>query len=274
VTQPPDVDRRLLDQLIAAACRAAAAILAVGSDLQQREKADRSPVTAADEAAETALLEAFARVLPGVPVVSEESAHLANPERLGARFLMVDPLDGTRELIAGFPDYTVNIALIDRGRPVAGVIAAPALGTIWAGATGLGAERLRILPGGAAGQGRTPIRTRRWPPHGAVAVVSRFHRDRTTDGYLDRFAGIERVVVGSSIKFCRIAEGAADLYVRTNSISEWDVAAGHALMVAAGGAMTGLDGKPLPYGRAGYRVPPFIGWGDGASPMPGTGSTG
>ncbi len=273
MTQTPDGDRQLMDALISAAWRAATAILAVGTNLNRRDKEDRSPVTAADEAAEAVLLDELSRILPGVPVVSEESPHLADPDRLGSRFAIIDPLDGTRELIAGFPDYTVNIGLIDSGRPVAGVIAAPALGTVWAGMSGLGAERMQAGQGGVA-SARTPIRTRPWPARGAVSVVSRFHRDPATEAYLDRFPDIERAVVGSSLKFCRIAEGSADLYVRTTSISEWDVAAGHALIVAAGGTMTGLDGQPLPYGRPGFRLPPFIGWGDAARPMPGGPATG
>ncbi len=262
-----DVDRRLIDEMASIASRAAAAILAIGSHLQQREKDDRSPVTAADVAAEQAVLDGLQRLLPGVPVVSEESFQRAPQIALTSRFVLVDPLDGTRELIAGESEYAVNIALVDRGNPVAGVIAAPALGTIWTGIAGLGAERLTLEPGAAAtsARQRTAIRTRTRPSNGGIALVSRFHRDAETDACLDRFAPAERRVVGASLKFCRIAEGAADLYVRAHSISEWDVAAGHAVVVAAGGMMTGLAGEPLPYGRAGFRVPPFMASGDRAS---------
>ncbi len=269
MTQHFDVNPRLIGELASIASRAGAAILAVGTHLKQREKADQSPVTAADDAAEAVILEGLHRLLPGVPVVSEESFPRLAPAALGSLFLLVDPLDGTRELIAGEAEYAVNLAIVDQGLPIAGVIAAPALGAVWTGALGVGAERLRLEPGApaASARERTAIRTRARPGRGAVALVSRFHREAATDAYLDRYAGIERVVVGAAIKFCRLAEGTADLYVRTNSISEWDVAAGHALVVAAGGAMTGLDGAPLAYGRAGFRVLPFIASGDATAPL-------
>ena len=266
----PVIDRRLIDELASIASQAGAAILAVGADLKQRDKADRSPVTAADEASEAVILDGLRRLLPGVPVVSEEASGRYMPSAPGGRFLLVDPLDGTRELIAGETEYAVNIALVDGGRPVAGVIAAPALGALWIGVVGQGAERLRLAPGAepAAARERTAIRTRARPLRGAVALVSRFHREPKADAYLDRIADVERKVCGASIKFCRLAEGAADLYVRMASISEWDAAAGHALVAAAGGAMTTLDGQPLPYGRAGFRLPPFIASGDGSAKNP------
>jgi 3'(2'), 5'-bisphosphate nucleotidase len=268
---PRPIDGRLLDGLTSIASRAAAAILAVApANLAPRDKLDESPVTAADEASEAVVLEGLSRLLPGVPVVSEEQAGRSAPAALGACFLLVDPLDGTRELLAGEVEYTVNIAVIERGRPVAGVIAAPALATIWTGIAGQGAERLVLSPGAEppAARERTAIRTRARPRQGAVALISRFHRDADTDAYLDRFPKVERMVCGSSIKFCRIAEGAADLYVRLTSISEWDVAAGHALVVAAGGTMTEIGGAALPYGRHGFRLPAFIASGDGPAIKP------
>ena len=268
----PSIDRRLLDGLVSIASQAAAAILAVSpADLARRDKVDQSPVTAADEASEVVILQGLSRLLPGTPVVSEESfARVALPVRTDT-FLLVDPLDGTRELIAGMTEYTVNVALIDDGAPVAGVIAAPAFGTIWAGAVGQGAERLALAAGAepAAARERVAIRTRPRPQRGAIAPISRFHRDAATDACLDRIPGLERVVWGSSIKFCRIAEGAADIYVRLTSLSEWDVAAGHALVVAAGGAMTALDGAPLRYGSADLRLPSFVASGDRTAPLPG-----
>jgi 3'(2'),5'-bisphosphate nucleotidase len=269
--RPHPIDRRLLDALASIASRAGAAILAVRpADLARRDKPDLSPVTAADETSETIVLEGLRHVLPGVPVVSEEASRSGVPAALGSRFLLVDPLDGTRELLAGEHDYTVNIALVDDGRPVLGVIAAPALQTVWIGMAGQGAERLRLAPGAetAAASERIAIRTRARPQRGAIALLSRFHRDPETDAYLDRFAGIERQVCGASLKFCRIAEGSADLYVRLASISEWDAAAGHALIVAAGGTMTTLDGGPLPYGRPGLRLPYFIASGDATAGNP------
>src|SRR5688572_27471004 len=172
--EPGRIDRRLLDELISVASRAAAAILGV-ADLARRDKPDLSPVTAADEAAETVILPELSRLLPGIPIVSEEASGTMPPAAPGSRFLLVDPLDGTRELIAGEAEYTVNIALIDGGRPVAGVIAAPALGMIWTGLVGQGAERLRLAPGAApaAARERTAIRTRARPSQGAVALISR-----------------------------------------------------------------------------------------------------
>jgi 3'(2'), 5'-bisphosphate nucleotidase len=268
--RPHSIDRRLLDEVASIASRAGAAILALHpTDWARRDKPDLSPVTAADEASEAIVLDGLQRLLPGIPIISEEASEKAVPATFGDRFLLVDPLDGTRELLAGEADYAVNVALVDDGRPVLGVIAAPARQTIWIGLVGQGAERLRLAPGAdvAAASERTAIRTRARPQRGAIALLSRFHRDAETDAYLNRFAGIERQVCGASLKFCRIAEGSADLYVRLASISEWDAAAGHALITAAGGAMTTLDGKPLPYGRPGLRLPHFIASGD-ATPSP------
>jgi 3'(2'), 5'-bisphosphate nucleotidase len=258
------LDQRLLDELTLVASQAAAAILSVhGSALRQRDKADRSPVTAADEASEKIILDGLSRLLPDVPVVSEEAA-LPAPAALGNRFFLVDPLDGTREFIAGDSEYTVNIALIVGGHPVAGIIAAPALGIVWRGIVGAGAERMKLQPGAAVASAteRTPIRARPKPPGGLVAMTSRSHPEPATGAYLDRIAGVQRMVSGSSLKFCRIAEGAADIYPRLVSLSEWDVAAGHALVAAAGGTVTTVDGQTVTYGRSGFRMPPFIAWGE------------
>jgi 3'(2'), 5'-bisphosphate nucleotidase len=256
-----------LDGLTAIASRAAAAILAVPApELTRREKPDRSPVTAADEAAEAGVLEGLARLLPGLPVISEEAAARATPEAMHGDFLLVDPLDGTRELLAGESEYAVNIALVRDGVPELGVIAAPALGLIWRGIAGQGAERLRLAPGADPkdASARAAIRTRKRPAGGLVAVISRFHHQAVTETYLERFPGTQRVVVGSALKFCRIAEGAADVYARMSPMSEWDIAAGHALVVAAGGAMTAPDGAPLRYGQAGVPVPCFVAAGNPA----------
>jgi 3'(2'), 5'-bisphosphate nucleotidase len=266
VKQNSDIDpANLLDGVTLIASRAAAAILAVPTPAAtRRDKPDRSPVTMADEASEAIILDELARLLPGVPIVSEEAAGRNAPAMLGERFLLVDPLDGTRELLAGEREYTVNVALVRNGVPVLGVIAAPALGQVWRGSVGHGAERLRLAPGAgvAAASERTAIRTRVRPARGLIAVVSRFHREAATDAYLDRLPDVERVVCGSSIKFCRLAEGAVDIYPRLSSISEWDIAAGHAVLTAAGGAATTPGGKPLSYGRAGFLVPGFIAVGD------------
>jgi 3'(2'), 5'-bisphosphate nucleotidase len=257
-------DARLLGGLTEIACQAARAILAIASDaLTVRLKPDQSPVTAGDDAAQAIILAGLARVMPGVPVVSEEAFGDA-PARLGAaQFVLVDPLDGTREFVAGRDEYTVNIAVVRAGMPAIGVIAAPALGSLWRGAIDSGAELLRLGDFAGGVQDKRPIRTRSWHRHPA-AVVSRSHADAATGAFIARFEPIERVICGSALKFCRVAEGAADVYPRLAATSEWDIAAGHALVVAAGGTMTAPDGAPLPYGCAAqdFRVPGFIAWGD------------
>jgi 3'(2'), 5'-bisphosphate nucleotidase len=253
---------RLLDDLTSIIADACAEIRAVsrGTVLQQT-KADQSPVTAADKASEAAILEGVARLLPDVPVVSEESVD-ASQTRFDGSFLMVDPLDGTREFLAGRDEFTVNLAIITHGVPIAGIIAAPKRGQLWRGIVGVRAERLRLLEDRA--DQPQMIRTRRWPGQGAVAAVSRSHFDAATDAFLTSLGSITRSTSGSAIKFCQIAEGTADVYPRLATTCEWDVAAGHALVVAAGGAVKSPQGLPLAYGRAteNFRVPAFIAWGD------------
>ncbi len=264
-------DAQLLSALTSLASRAAAAILGVArADLAEREKSDRSPVTAADLASETVILEGLGRLLPDVPVVSEETANRHPPTPPMADFLLVDPLDGTRELLAGRDEFTVNIALVHRGQPRMGVIAAPARGLVWRGIVGRGAERLALSPGAPpenAGEA-IAIRTRPQPPRSLVALVSRSHLDQATENYLAQFKPAERISCGSSLKFCRLAEGAADLYPRLAPTSEWDVAAGHAVLVAAGGTVTDPNGEPLIYGRSkDFRIPAFIARGDRNLPI-------
>lgn len=265
-------DMRLLDGLTAIAARAAAAILAIAhTALAPRDKPDRTPVTVADEASQTVILEGLGRLLPGVPVVSEETAAVASPMNLESRFVLVDPLDGTRELLAGRDEFTVNIALISGGHPVAGVVAAPARGLLWRGIVGGRAERLVLTPnaGSLAAREARAIHTRAWPKtqrdSGLVALVSRSHRDPATEAYLAELKPAEQIACGSALKFCLLAEGTADLYVRLAPTSEWDVGAGHAVLAAAGGAVTTPDGQPLLYGKAGFRIPAFIAWGDRAA---------
>jgi len=255
----------LLLELTAIVARASALIRAVSqATVSHRLKPDQSPVTTADEASEAAILEGLSRLLPSVPVVSEEMASRTAPPALSRSFIVVDPLDGTREFLAGRDEFTINLAIITRGVPIAGIIAAPSRGLIWRGIVGGPAERLRLLPDGA--DQPQAIRTRRWPDQGAIAVVSRSHLDPDTEAFLAHLAPITRGASGSAIKFCHIAEGAADVYPRLATTCEWDVAAGHALVVAAGGMVTTPQGSALPYGRAAeaFRVPAFIAWGDPA----------
>lgn len=255
----------LLDGLTLIASRAAAAILAVPQlDLNQRHKPDSSPVTAADDASETVILAGLARLMPGVPVVSEETTGNRPVDGLGRRFFIVDPLDGTREFLAGLDEFTVNIALIENEMPVAGVLAAPARGLIWRGYVGHGAERLALSPGAAPDKARerVAIRTRTRPPDGARVLISRSHLDAATDAYVDRLMRPEKIACGSALKFGLLAEGSADLYPRLGPTSEWDIAAGHAVLVAAGGAMRKPDGGALRYGQGNFLVGGFIAMGD------------
>lgn len=259
-------DARFAELLTDVAIRASAAIRAVDfRAADARRKADGSPVTIADEAAQAVIREGLARVAPGIPVVSEEAFAEWHDKEPPPEFLLVDPLDGTAEFIAGRPEYTVNIALVRDGAPVVGVVAAPALGLIWRGATDRGAERLHF----AGGKPGVPerIHTRPWPAGERVAAASRSHFDPGSAAVLARLGPIVTKASGSAIKFCRIAEGAADVYPRLAPTSEWDVAAGHAVVAAAGGVIVTPDGGQPQYGRAReeFRVAGFIAWGDPAA---------
>jgi 3'(2'), 5'-bisphosphate nucleotidase len=263
------LDGVLLDELTTIVSAANAAILAACTrNLETRSKADQSPVTAADHAAEAVILKGLARLLPGVAVVSEETA--ACPAQLPDSFVLVDPLDGTRELVGGRDEYTVNVAIVSGGAPQLGIVAAPAQGLIWRGIVGRGAERLRLAGGApaAAASDRRPIHTRPCPATGLIAAASRSHLDRATEAFLARLPVAECRSSGSAIKFCQLAEGSVDVYPRLSPTCEWDVAAGHALLVAAGGTMMTPKGGLLPYGRveADFKVPGFIAWGDPAAP--------
>jgi 3'(2'), 5'-bisphosphate nucleotidase len=261
----------LMDDLTAIVSRAAAAIRKFApAGAARRTKADRTPVSEADEAAEAVLLDDLARLMPTVPVVSEEACARDEIPRLGAQFFLVDPLDGTREFLAGRDEFTINVAIVADGRPRLGIVAAPAQGLLWRGVEGHGAERLHLsagAPAGAAGE-RVPIRARPAPAAGLVAAVSRSHLDAATQAFLARLPVAERIACGSAVKFCLLAEGTADVYPRLSNTCEWDVAAGHALLAAAGGSLSASDGKPLRYGRIAesFRVPAFIAWGDPSAP--------
>ena len=261
-------DQRLAESLTAVIVKAAAAIRAADyRSVASRLKADNSRVTDADEAAEAVILGELRTLAPDIPVVSEESAG-ARPD--GPTFFLVDPLDGTAEFLAGRDEYTVNIALVRDGTPVVGLIAAPALGQVWRGVVGRSAERLTFSGDCAALREATPIQTRpRRTPQRVIAAVSRSHYDAASAAFLRRFAPVDTLVCGSALKFARIAEGAADIYPRLAPTCEWDVAAGHALVAAAGGIMTTPQGLALRYGGADdFRVPGFIAWGDPQAAVP------
>jgi 3'(2'), 5'-bisphosphate nucleotidase len=259
------VDEALMAQLTAEVAAAAAATLAVArKGVSVRIKADQSPVTDADERSQAILLQAMARLMPGVAVVSEEMA--VQPSRLGDVFALIDPLDGTKEFVAGSSEYTVNLAIVQDGEPVVGIVAVPAEGLIYRGRARQGAERLAMSRAGAIADAAAarPIRIRSAPRGGVVAAVSRSHLESATVELLDRLHVKERVPCGSALKFCRVAEGIADIYPRLATTCEWDVAAGHALVTAAGGTVTRPDGRALRYGDVArdFRIPAFIAWGD------------
>ena len=249
----------LLDELTAIGARAALAIRDRAGTGTVHRKADGSPVTAADETAEALIRDSLLALAPDVPIVSEEHAAREKadiPVGKDARYFLVDPLDGTREFIAGRDEYTINIALIVGGAPRLGVITAPALNLAWRGIVGRGAERIALADGKASPP--TAIRTRPRPARGLVIMVSRSHLEPRTRAYVDGFAQAELVQSGSAIKFCRIAEGSADLYPRLAPTRDWDVAAGHAIVKAAGGEVTAPDGSPLVYGTSELLIPAFV----------------
>ena len=238
--------------VIATAREAGAAIMEVYSkEIEVRGKADSSPVTEADERAEAIITRALLRLTPEVPVVAEEAVAAGATPEVGAWFWLVDPLDGTKEFISRNGEFTVNIALIHQGRPVFGVVLAPALDRLFVGAAGQGAF--------AEERGtRRPIRCREVPASGLVVVASRSHGDAEA---LDRFLGGRLVATtinaGSSLKLCLVAAGEADLYPRLGRTMEWDIAAGHAVLSAAGGRIRTLAGDPLTYGKPGFDNPHF-----------------
>jgi 3'(2'), 5'-bisphosphate nucleotidase len=258
----------LLEPLTDLVLKAGAAILAVDRAAMAIEgKTDGSPVTAADLAADRIIAEGLAALLPQLATLSEERATLAGPPFTGS-FFLIDPLDGTKEFISGRDEFTVNLALVTRGTPVLGIVGAPALGLIWRGVPGHGAERLTYCD--ARLTARQAIRTRPMPPpgHRWVAAVSRSHGDARTEAFIDRRPNAERLQLGSAVKFCRVAEGAADIYPRLAPTCEWDIAAGHAVLTAAGGKLTDSAGAPLRFGvctDAAYIVPEFIAFGDASA---------
>ena len=252
----------LLDRLLPLAAEAGARIVAIRARPQAvLAKADGSPLTEADLAAEAVIAAGLPTAAPGIAVVSEEAAE-HTPPPAGAPFLLVDPLDGTREFLGPSGEFTVNIALIAAGRPVAGVVYAPALGRIWRGASGHGAAMAELAAGAPlAGACWVPISARPRPEAGWIAVASRSHLDPETSAFLATLPVAERRSIGSSLKFCLVAEGVADVYPRFGQTMEWDTAAGQAVLEAAGGRVTTPTGEPLTYGKTGFRNGGFVAWG-------------
>jgi 3'(2'), 5'-bisphosphate nucleotidase len=259
-----DAAAALMEPLTDLVARAGAAILAVNrGDMTTHGKADGSPVTEADLAADRIIADGLARLVPAVPALSEERLAGASPP-YDASFFLIDPLDGTKEFVAGRGEFTVNLALVTFGVPLLGIVGAPALGLIWRGLVGRGAERLKVS-GDTIGRAE-PIRTRPAPPQGQpwTVAVSRSHGDSRTEAFIASRPGAVRQMLGSAVKFCRVAEGGADIYPRLAPTCEWDVAAGHAVVVAAGGRITDANGAALRFGglREDFIVPEFIAWGD------------
>ena len=223
-------------------------------------KADSSPVTAADLAAERIILDRLCRAAPDVPVISKEAAAAGIVPECGGRFFLVDPLDGTREFLSRNGEFTINVALIEHDRPHAGVVYAPAVGRLF-GAAGCGAGEARLAPEADPERAEwRPLGVRPCPSKALRVVASRSHRDAATDAYLATIDVGALVSAGSSLKFCLIAAGEADLYPRFGRTMEWDTAAGHAVLLAAGGSVTTTAGSPLTYGKkeSGFANPAFI----------------
>jgi 3'(2'), 5'-bisphosphate nucleotidase len=259
-----DAAAALLEPLTELVAKAGAAILAVNRGAMTVDgKADGSPVTEADLAADRVIAEGLARLVPALPALSEERLHCANPP-YGGSFFLIDPLDGTKEFVAGRNEFTVNLALVSDGVPVLGIVGAPALGLIWRGLVGRGAERLAVTSAGVGAA--KPIHTRPVPAPGQpwIVAVSRSHGDSRSEAFIAGRPGAIRQELGSAVKFCRVAEGGADIYPRLSPTCEWDVAAGHAVVAAAGGKITDATGAALRFGgmRDGFVVPEFIAWGD------------
>jgi 3'(2'), 5'-bisphosphate nucleotidase len=263
-----DIAAALIEPLTELVIQAGTAILAVNRAAMCVDgKLDGSPVTEADLAADRIIAEGLARIAPDIPALSEERVDLATPPYDGS-FFLIDPLDGTKEFIAGRAEFTVNLALVTNGTPLLGIIGAPALGLIWRGLVGRGAERLTTGEKSMA----EPIHTRPHPQAGApwIVAVSRSHGDDRTEAFIAQRPGAVRQMLGSAVKFGRVAEGGADIYPRLAPTSEWDVAAGHAVVTAAGGRITDAKGADLQFGRGrqgpngqhSFIVPEFIAWGD------------
>lgn len=242
------------------------------SDFDVVRKEDSSPVTEADEKAEALILDALAKVDPELPVIAEESVAAGNIPEHGARFALVDPLDGTKEFINKRGEFTVNIGIIENGVPVMGVVYAPALDRLFVADSRFSAWQASVAPGSRVPppEDRSKLSIRPAPQAGVTAIASKSHRSDETNAFLDAQNVADIISAGSSLKFCLIAAGEADLYPRHGRTMEWDTAAGQAVAEAAGARVTETDGAPLLYGKRsrGYDNPHFIVWGDVTPPVP------
>lgn len=249
------------------ALKAGALIMDVyASDFDVTRKDDASPVTEADEKAEALILKALVKADPDLDILAEEAVSAGIIPEIGMRFALVDPLDGTKEFINRRGEFTVNIAIIEHGRPIMGVVYAPALERLFVADSVSSAWHATAVPGGEVPlvSERNTLRIRPAPAVGITGIASKSHRTPETDAFLEKHNVHELVSAGSSLKFCLIAAGEADLYPRMGRTMEWDTAAGQAVVEAAGGRVLQEDGKPLLYGKTerGYDNPHFIVYGD------------
>jgi 3'(2'), 5'-bisphosphate nucleotidase len=258
--QSSTADSELFEAMVAAAIEAGRIVHKIYREgFAVQRKADQSPVTEADQAAEAVILERLKQAAPGIPVIAEEEVAAGRIPAVGTEFLLVDPLDGTKEFIQKRGDFTVNIALVRSGSPVLGVVYAPANSSLFAGNVGTGVAFRSDQSTDAAGIApRRPMKVRETPANGLTVVSSRSHSTPQTDAYLSSYKVVDRVSVGSSLKFCLVAAGEADLYPRLGPTMEWDTAAGHAVLVAAGGSVWAPGGQPLRYGKATFRNSFFV----------------
>lgn len=256
----PDV----VQELLPAVRKAGRAVMAVynKSEVAVRRKQDASPVTEADEKSEAILTAALTTIDSSVPVVAEEHASVHGlPQKTAREYFLIDPLDGTKEFLGNLHSFTINVALVQKGVPVLGVVYAPAMHVLYySWGPGQAYRRRR------SGKTET-IAVRKANPKRLVIVASRSHRNPATESFLKRYPSAQHVSVGSSLKFCLVAEGQADLYPRLGPTMEWDTAAGHAILLAAGGTVRRGDGTPFVYGAADYRNGHFLASGDNTLPF-------
>ena len=255
------------DQLARIALDAGKTVMEVyATDFDVDRKDDASPVTQADEKAETLILKGLTEAEPGLDVIAEESVSAGYIPEHGVRFALVDPLDGTKEFINRNGQFTVNIGIIEHGKPVMGVVYAPAINRLFVAEAPDKAWQADVNPGEPvpASDARMPLHIRRCPEQGLTAIASKSHRSPETDAFLKKFKVAEIISAGSSLKFCLLAAGEADLYPRMGRTMEWDTAAGQAVAEAAGARVLTEDGEPLRYGKRerGYDNPHFILYGD------------
>ncbi len=261
------VNQRLASELLRPAHQAGQRIMSHYGQVDVELKDDHSPVTVADREADAIIVENLKRIAPDIPVISEESSPLQEIDSQG-QFFLVDPLDGTKEFIHGRDEFTINVALIEHGTPFFGLVYAPALSKLYITVAPDKAVMAHLDASGPAPDfselSLTPISTRTADPSALTAAVSRSHMDDQTQAYLAEHGITETHASGSSLKFCCLAEGLADVYPRFGRTMEWDTAAGHAVLKAAGGAVLDATGAPLTYGKRNrdYDNPGFIAWGN------------